>query len=156
MDWGFDWCKRYDWDTSWCGRESMFCCLQPKICTSQGRSIHPNLHKQKASPQTGGRGCGQFLVLAGQGRSSRRREGGGTIQLRRGRCCHHSHRLWAALMQISLYLIDYLLIRKDTLTNDASLSNLWWFYPMPRHVRRQSFAILLRQKTTNLFLEVPQ
>ena len=93
--------------TSSCGSQSSWCCLQPKRCKSQERvyhslPVHPILHRQPVSPQTGGRGCVLPLVAVEEGRSRSRREGEGIFHWLRSRCGHY-HQLRPpplALMQI--------------------------------------------------------
>ena len=93
-------------DTSSCGSQSSWCCLQPKRCKSQGCS-HPYLlpHRRPASPQTGGRGCVCTLVEAGQGWSRSRREGEGTTP-RLIRSCHPSRPPPLALIKVDIIAIS--------------------------------------------------
>ena len=87
--------------------ESSWCCLRPKKCTSREQNQPHFLHqchqcfphRRPASPQTGGRGCGQTLVEASQEWSRSRREGEGTVPHLRGSWRHYDLRPSLALRQ---------------------------------------------------------
>jgi len=82
-------------------------CLQPRISTSHQPLSLDFPHTPRSSPQTGGRGCAEILLEAGQGWSRRRRKGEGTIQRRRG-SRHQS------LQQLTDLVHDTRLIDKDS------------------------------------------
>ena len=88
--------------TSSCRSESSWCCLPPKRGRSQGGQ-HPIPHRRPASPQTGGRGCGDTLVEANQGWSSRRREG--IIPHLISGCYHPSRPPPLALIKVDIIII---------------------------------------------------
>ena len=95
--------------TSSCGSQSSWCCLQPKRCKSQSScNDHISPHRRPASPQTGGRGCGEPLVEADQGWSRSRREGEGTTP-RLISSCHHSRPPPLALIKVDIIAISTIL-----------------------------------------------
>ena len=113
--------------TSSCGSESSWCCFQPKRCKSQGGyQNHPFPHRRPASPQTGGRGCGQPLFQADQGWSRCRREGEGTARCLRGSYHHHCRRPPLALMQVFITQIIIIALQTIYLVKSIQCMQVWW------------------------------
>ena len=108
--------------TSSCGGESSWHCLQPMSNRSQGSHHYHIPHRRPASPQTGGRGCGQTLVEANQGWSRRRREGitPHLISCWCWSCCHPCHQ--SRPPPLALIKVDIIIIAN---THNVSTLFIW-------------------------------